>query len=621
MYFCACHTPLPEQLNKPFSYESFYAAPAEDPLLERFAVVLEDRLLIFLVMEYPAEQEHLNRFLNQPGLDAGADACQWQANDRAVELFFETALDISINMPIDNRLRSIRQSIGALEQHTPYSPFIHNLYWRILWLYEKIRLEFDFYKIPTNPSRAFSQLIHKIYDPNTRPQLALAGNSAPLMQLLRETGTHHFSRIFSFRAGQNGQVVSLMEKLRGDVFLISDDMDSSAVVNHLKRQLQYTRLPILVICNSATLQKKLEKSTDIFCYTLTDLENIVSGYRKEKEQLIRQARMMFAQETDSFFGWASSGKRDNFMGIISRHPSMYRLFETIVRVSPNNITVLIEGPSGTGKELIARSIHRLSNRRHQPFITVNCSAIPDNLLESELFGHVKGAFTGAVANKMGLFHEANNGTIFLDEIGELSEGLQVKLLRFLQNGEIRPVGGNQTIRIDTRLITATNRNLRQRVDEGFFRSDFYYRLNVVKLTLPALKERKEDIELLCTHFIHLFSQKFNKEINGIEQEALRALSLHDWPGNVRELENVIEHACAMTLGSIITRDDLPQLHGSAGPTLSPDDEGALKTLKDMENEHIRKALLKYGANYDAICRELAISRTTLWRKLKELNIS
>ncbi len=621
MYFCACHAPLPEQLNKPFRYETFYEAPPDEPVLERFAVVLEDHLLVFLVLEYPVGTEQLSSFLERLGFDTAKRPCLWHANDHAVELFFETALDISIPMPIDHRLRGIRQSISVLEQHTAYSPFIHNLYWRILWLYEKIRLEFDFYKIPTNPAKAFSQLVNKIYDPNTHPQLALAGSSAALLQLFRETGTHRFSRILSYRAGQNGQVVSYLEKLTGDVFLISDDTDSVAMVTHLKRQLQYTRLPILVICNSAALQKQLERSTDIFCYTLQDLENIVSGYRKEKEQLIRQARKMFGRETDSFFDWASSGKMDNFMGIISRHPSMYRLFETIVRVSPNNITVLIEGPSGTGKELIARSIHRLSNRKHQPFVTVNCSAIPDNLLESELFGHVKGAFTGAVANKMGLFHEANNGTIFLDEIGELSEALQAKLLRFLQNGEIRPVGANQTIQVDTRLITATNRNLRQRVNEGLFRSDFYYRLNVVKLSLPALKERKEDIKLLCTHFIHLFSHKFNKEISGIEDEALRQLSIYDWPGNVRELENVIEHACAMTLGNIITREDLPAFHGSGEKTLLAEENVSLKTLKDLEAEHIRKALLKHGSNYDAICRDLAISRTTLWRKLKELNIS
>ncbi len=621
MFFSACHTPLPGQLNKSFRYESFYDAPLEEPVLERFAVVLEDHLLIFLVLEHPLAPGKLAAFLNRSGLATETPPCQWQTNDQAVELFFETALDISISMPIDNRLRSIRQSISILEQHTAYSPFIHNLYWRILWLYEKIRLEFDFYKIPTNPAKAFSQLVNKIYDPNTHPQLALAGNSNALHQLFRETGSHRFSKILSYRAGQNGQVVSYLEKLTGDVFLISDDMDSGHVISHLKQQLQYTRLPILVICNSSTLQKQLERSTDIFCYTLNDLENIVRGYRKEKEQLIKQARIMFGKETDAFFNWASSGKMDNFMGIISRHPSMYRLFETIVRVSPNNITVLIEGPSGTGKELIARSIHRLSNRKHQPFVTVNCSAIPDNLLESELFGHVKGAFTGAVANKMGLFHEANNGTIFLDEIGELSESLQVKLLRFLQNGEIRPVGGNQTIHIDTRLITATNRDLRQRVREGLFRSDFYYRLNVVRLSLPPLRERKEDIKLLCTHFIHFFSRKFNKEIGGIEEEALRKLSLYDWPGNVRELENVIEHACAMALGSIITQEDLPELQPSSAESSLSDKSGPLKTLKDMETEHIRKALLKYGSNYDAICRELAISRTTLWRKLKELNIS
>lgn len=616
MFFCACYTELPRQLSEPPDYQRFYGVECDDPLRERFAVVLGKRLFIFLVLEYPVAPEQLTRLTQPLPMEHATGSCNWRANQQAVELFFEAALDISLPQPVEQRLRAIREAMSYLKENTGASPYIHNLYWRILWLYEKIRLEFDFYKIPADTVKAFSQLVNKIYDPNTHPQLALAGNSAALHKLFSEVGRQRFSRVLSYRAGQKGQVVSLLEKLSGDIFLIGDDIDNGEVINHLKRQQHNTRLPILIICTSTVLQKHLEKKNDMFCYTLEDLEKIVGGYRKERENLIRQTRLLFREETDAFFNWSLSGKTDNFFGIISRHPSMYAIFETIVRVAPNNITVLIEGASGTGKELIARAIHRLSSRKRQPFITVNCSAIPDNLLESELFGHVKGAFTGAVVNKTGLFQEANNGTIFLDEIGELSESIQVKLLRFLQNGEIRPVGGNQTIHIDARLITATNRDLNTRVSEGLFRSDFYYRLNVVKLTLPPLNERTQDIASLTTHFIRLFSQKFNKEVNGIDNKALKILFSHSWPGNIRELENVIEHACAMALGPAITPEDLPQLPGETG-------ENSIggKTLKEMEAEHIRRALSRFDSNHDAVCRELGISRTTLWRKLKELGIS
>ena len=236
-----------------------------------------------------------------------------------------------------------------------------------------------------------------------------------------------------------------------------------------------------------------------------------------------------------------------YANIIGKSKAMRDVFSLIERVAPSNSTVLIQGKSGTGKELVAKAIHYNSPRRRSPFVPINCGAIAETLLESELFGHVKGAFTGAIANKKGIFEEAQGGTIFLDEIADTSPGMQVKLLRVLQEREIRRVGGNDTIKVDVRLIASTNRNLAEAVRERDFREDFYYRLNVIPLILPPLRDRPEDIPLLARRFLAGFAAEAGSEVTGISTEAMRALMHYAWPGNIRELENVIERA--VTLGA------------------------------------------------------------------------
>lgn len=243
--------------------------------------------------------------------------------------------------------------------------------------------------------------------------------------------------------------------------------------------------------------------------------------------------------------------------IIGQSQKMQEVFRLIESVAPSHSSVLILGESGTGKELVARAIHDLSERKSKPFVVINCSALPETLLESELFGHEKGSYTGAYTDKKGLFEEANGGTVFLDEIGEMAPPVQVKLLRVLQNGDFRKVGGTENIHVDVRIVAATNSDLQQMVKKGKFREDLYYRLNVISLVLPPLRDREEDIPLLASHFLKKFSERSGKEVTHMAQDVLQSFQEYPWPGNVRELENIIERALVLSESDSITVGDLP----------------------------------------------------------------
>jgi DNA-binding NtrC family response regulator len=261
--------------------------------------------------------------------------------------------------------------------------------------------------------------------------------------------------------------------------------------------------------------------------------------------------------------------------IVAVSPSMHRVLEMVERVAPTDATVLIQGESGTGKELIARAIHQNSKRKDASFIPINCGALPENLLESELFGHVKGAFTGAHQNKKGLFEEADGGTLFLDEIGETMPATQVKLLRVLQDMEVRRVGGNTAVKVDVRLVAATNQKLLQRIEEGAFREDLYYRLQVILLQLPPLRERTEEIIPVAEHYLHAFRQKFNKPVTGFTDEAKAALLDYSWPGNIRELINAVERAVILARGEVVGPEDFLLTLG--GSLLHADGKAASKS--------------------------------------------
>ena len=311
--------------------------------------------------------------------------------------------------------------------------------------------------------------------------------------------------------------------------------------------------------------------------------------------------------------------RYSYEDIISQSHKMQNLFAVLPNIAESNTTILIEGESGTGKELFARAIHNLGFRKDKPFVAVNCGALPDTLLESELFGYKAGAFTDAKNDKLGRFALAEGGTIFLDEIGDISTSVQVKLLRVLQEKTYEPVGGVSTVKADVRIITATNKKLDRLVKENKFRDDLYYRINVMKLELPPLRDRKEDISLLVDHFVSKFNQLHNKNICCVTNEVTAALLAYDFPGNVRELENIIEHCFVLCEGEIIEAKHLPL---SVRPDLKNESaqDSEPTSIKQMEIVHIIQALRRNNGNKTAAAKELGIDKSTLFRKIKTLDI-
>jgi DNA-binding NtrC family response regulator len=307
----------------------------------------------------------------------------------------------------------------------------------------------------------------------------------------------------------------------------------------------------------------------------------------------------------------------NFGEIVGTAPALTRVLETVKQVAPTPSTVLIRGESGVGKELIARAIHNASPRREKAFVRVNCAALAPGVLESELFGHEKGSFTGALARKLGRFELADGGTIFLDEVGDLSPEIQVKLLRVLQERELERVGGTETLRVDVRVISATNRNLEELIEDGSFREDLYYRLNVFPIQVPPLRERLEDIEKLARCFVERFASRCNKPVRGISAEAIERLKGYSWPGNVRELENVLERAIILCGGEELGEADLD--FGTRRPT-TPLPAALPDALEEIERRKLLEAIDKHHGRKSDVARELGINRSTLYYRLKKLGL-
>lgn len=311
-------------------------------------------------------------------------------------------------------------------------------------------------------------------------------------------------------------------------------------------------------------------------------------------------------------------KSFTFEDMIARNDRMREIFTILPDVAVSESTILIEGESGTGKELLAKAIHNLSSRATGPLVVVNCGAIPDTLLESELFGYRAGAFTDAKRNKPGRFAQANGGTIFLDEIGDITPALQVRLLRVLQDKTFLPLGGTQPVKADFRVLAATNKNLRTMAQAGQFREDLYYRIHIFRLTLPPLRERTEDIPLLAEHFVNRLNRIKGKDIAGLSPEALAAFMQYRWPGNIRELENAIEHAFVLCRAGLIEPRHLPEPLRNLATASEAVNTGA--TLAEIEARLIREALVRNNGRKLATARELGIDKTTLWRKMKRLGL-
>jgi len=427
-------------------------------------------------------------------------------------------------------------------------------------------------------------------------------------------------------------------------FLVLKDLDAVSFIKEHQPGVE-----IIILCSSKSVQQSenaVSRGASHYFLKPVDAALLENSARKTRTRMDsrRNYRLMEDHVLEDLLG---------------NTPEMRKILRLLYKVAPTTSTILITGESGTGKEFVANIIHRLSKRSEEPFVTINCGAIPENIVESELFGARKGAFTGAVANKTGLFEEADSGTLFLDEVAELHSQTQVKLLRFLQEREIRPVGGTVTRQIDVRVIAATNRNVHEAVKEGIFREDLFYRLNTFQIHLPPLRNRKSSIPELVKFFILKYQQEHDKNIIGISKAAQLALGSYDYPGNIRELEHIIEHAVVLAENAEIRLEDLPEnlyefgrqeiagalpnpvynmLPEDNSATDSQDDfeiamdaeevdenattlePGQIITLAEMERRHILTALTATNNNQSEAARKLGISRSTLWRKLQEHKI-
>ncbi|MBM4313748.1 MAG: sigma-54-dependent Fis family transcriptional regulator [Deltaproteobacteria bacterium] len=413
--------------------------------------------------------------------------------------------------------------------------------------------------------------------------------------------------------------IRAVEKEAFDIILLDIRMTHMDGIEALTEIRKISPLvPVLIMTAYASVKTAVEAlKAGAFDYMTKPLDI------EEVKILIEKALEHYHLRTENLALKERLGDRFDFSRVIGRSVKMKILLDTLAMVAPSDATVLIMGESGTGKEVAANAIHQNSPRAGQPFIKVSCAALPESLLESELFGHEKGAFTGAVSRREGRFQLAHRGTIFLDEVGEMSQAIQTKLLRVLQEKEFEPLGSVRTVKVDIRVIAATNKDLAKEVREGRFREDLYYRLNVVPITMPPLRDRKEDIPPLAEHFLAIFREKNRKPMKGISGKALDLLVRYDWPGNIRELENCIERAVIMTKEEMITPADFPpQIQRLAGE----EERGGLAltsgmSLEAMERELIVKTLAETGGNRTRASEILGINRRTLQNKLKEYGLN
>ncbi len=393
------------------------------------------------------------------------------------------------------------------------------------------------------------------------------------------------------------------------------DMDGMELLEVLSKN--YPNIPVIMVTAHGTIETAVEAikmgAKDYILKPLR-LDEILA-----KVETIAHLKSL---EKENEYLKSRLAHRFNVKSIIGKSEKMNELFKLIHDIAPTSITVLIQGENGTGKELIANAIHYNSPNVNKPFIKLNCAVLAETLLESELFGHVKGSFTGAIKDKLGRFELANGGTLFLDEIGDISPNMQVKLLRVLQEGEFERVGGAETIKVNVRIIAATNHDLEEKIKDGTFRQDLYYRLNVISLYVPPLRDRKDDIELLVMHFLEKFDEVYKKNIIKIETEVLRALEEYDWPGNIRELENYMERAIVLNKSGVLTMGDFPDTIARKQTAVVEynEEDGLLSAVDAYERELIISELKSNKGNKAKTAQKFKINRSTFMSKLKKYNI-
>ncbi|HWR07439.1 sigma 54-interacting transcriptional regulator [Sporomusa sp.] len=425
-------------------------------------------------------------------------------------------------------------------------------------------------------------------------------------------------------AGSGEEALSKFKTVQPDLVIMDIRMPNIDGITAFKemRQLSQNVTVILMTAYAAV-------ETAVEAIKLGAFDYVIKPFDIEEVKLLTNRAIQLQKMTEKIYvlnqQLIDSYRLDK---IITNSPKMQELCQNINKIAQSNASVLITGESGTGKELIANTIHYNSKRNSGPFIKINCGALPEGLLDSELFGHEKGAFTGAIMRRSGRFEQADHGTLFLDEIGEISPNLQVKLLRVLQEREFERVGGNATIKTDIRVLAATNRNLQEMVKQGTFRQDLYYRLNVVSLAAPPLRERREDIELLAGYFLQKFTAENEKAILGFDPDVLRLLENYNWPGNVRELANIIERAVIMSTGSRIFPEDLPDnlRYSNESDLISsfgfekPEGKTLKEMIKKVECMLIKEALQRNQGNKVKTAKELGVSRRSILYKIQEYEI-
>jgi len=403
-----------------------------------------------------------------------------------------------------------------------------------------------------------------------------------------------------------------------DLVLLDIQMPGIDGIETLKRiRDEDPRIPVVMMSAHGTIEKAVE-SMKLGAYDF-----ITKPFASDRLRVTVHNSLMNSLLRNEVENLRSELKEKyEFKNLIGQSGVMREVFRAVDKVVDSNVSVLIQGESGTGKELIARAIHYHSKlRSSKPFVAVNCSALPESLLESELFGHEKGAFTGAVGRRIGKFEVANGGTIFLDEIGLMSPAVQAKMLRFLQEREFERVGGNELVKVDVRVISASNKDLEEAVKKGEFREDLYYRIAVFPIKLPPLRDRKEDIPLLVAHFIDKYARQENKEIEGVTPDALELLMAYHWPGNVRELENAIERAIVLASTKEITPKDLPSSVRALGQKKIYEADNTLSSwIEKLEEEALRQALLECEGNISQTAKKLGIGRATIYRKAKKYGL-